>query len=86
MRKLRSASTGTLTLVIPLVAALLGGALAAAPPAEDSETALAKKTQNPVADLISISVPFQNNFNFGTGPEDRTVWVLNVQPAFQGSG
>jgi hypothetical protein len=49
-----------------------------APSREESETELAKKTQNPVADLISV--PFQNNFNFGTGPDDRTVWVLNVQP------
>ena len=47
-------------------------------PAADDETALAKKTQNPVADLISV--PFQNNFNFNTGPEDKTVWVVNVQP------
>jgi hypothetical protein len=31
-----------------------------------------------VADLISV--PFQNNFNFNTGPEKRSVWVLNVQP------
>lgn len=45
---------------------------------EASETELAKKTQNPVADLISV--PFQNNFNFNTGPDDRTVWVVNVQP------
>src|SRR5882724_8939611 len=48
------------------------------PAAQDSETELAKKTQNPVADLISV--PFQNNFNFGVGPSDKTVWVLNVQP------
>ena len=46
--------------------------------ADDSDTDLAKQTQNPVADLISV--PFQNNFNFKTGPENRTVWVLNVQP------
>jgi hypothetical protein len=53
---------------------------AAAPSSGDSESAtdLAKKTQNPVADLISV--PFQNNFNFNTGPEKRSVWVLNVQP------
>src|SRR5262245_46577731 len=30
------------------------------------DTELAKKTQNPVADLISV--PFQNNINFGVGP------------------
>ena len=46
--------------------------------ADDEATELAKKTQNPVADLISV--PFQNNFNFNTGPKDATVWVLNVQP------
>jgi hypothetical protein len=31
-----------------------------------------------VANLISV--PFQNNFNFGLGPNDVTQWVLNVQP------
>lgn len=39
---------------------------------------LAKQTQNPVANLISV--PLQNNFNFGIGPEDRTQYVLNIQP------
>ena len=39
---------------------------------------LAKKSQNPVADLISI--PFQNNMNFGLEPNHRTQNVLNVQP------
>ena len=42
------------------------------------ETELAKKTQNPVADLISV--PLQSNFNFGAGSKDRTVYILNVQP------
>lgn len=46
--------------------------------AQESETELAKKTQNPVADLISI--PFQNNMNFGIGPNNRMQNVLNVQP------
>lgn len=45
--------------------------------AED-ESDLAKKTQNPVADLISI--PFQNNMNFGLEPNHRTQNVLNIQP------
>jgi len=47
-------------------------------PADDETTKLAKETQNPVANLISV--PFQNNFNFNTGSKDRTVWILNVQP------
>ena len=46
--------------------------------AEESATELAKKTQNPVADLISV--PFQNNFNFSAGPNDATIYNLNVQP------
>jgi hypothetical protein len=33
---------------------------------------------NPIANLISV--PFQNNFNFGIGPKDATQWDLNVQP------
>ena len=47
---------------------------------EDSATALAKKTQNPVADLISV--PFQNNFNFGVGPDEDVQYILNIQPVY----
>jgi hypothetical protein len=46
--------------------------------AQDKSTDLAKKSQNPVSDLISV--PFQNNFNFGVGPEDELQYVLNIQP------
>ncbi len=53
-------------------------AQAAAPAGGDDVTELAKKTQNPVADLITV--PFQNNLNFGAGPNDATIYVLNVQP------
>ena len=45
---------------------------------QDNSTELAKKTQNPVSDLISV--PFQNNFNFGVGPENKLQYVLNIQP------
>ena len=31
-----------------------------------------------MADLISV--PLQNNFNFGTGSKNRTVYVGNIQP------
>lgn len=44
----------------------------------EGESELAKQSQNPVADLISI--PFQNNMNFGLEPNHRTQNVLNVQP------
>src|SRR5271170_2708844 len=46
--------------------------------AADDTAALAKATQNPVASLISV--PFQNNSNFGVGPYNRTQDVLNIQP------
>ena len=39
---------------------------------------LAKETQNPISNLISV--PFQDNFNFGVGPNDATQWILNFQP------
>ena len=39
---------------------------------------LAKKTQNPLSNLISL--PFQNNTNFGIGPDDEIQNVLNIQP------
>jgi hypothetical protein len=51
-----------------------GAALAA--DAADTEK-LAKETQNPVANLISV--PFQNNFNFGAGPDRDMIWIMNVQ-------
>lgn len=41
---------------------------------------LAKQAQNPVADLISL--PFQNNTNFGLGPDNRTQNILNIQPVW----
>jgi len=39
---------------------------------------LQKATQNPVASLISV--PIQNNNNFGVSPGYRTQDVLNIQP------
>jgi hypothetical protein len=58
-----------------ILACTLGtGSLAQA----EGESELAKQTQNPVADLISI--PFQNNTNFGFEPNHRTQNVLNIQP------
>ena len=44
---------------------------------------LAKQSQNPVADLISL--PFQNNTFFGIGPDDKTANVLNIQPVTRSS-
>lgn len=53
-----------------------------APNAQEADsknsTELAKKTQNPVADLISV--PFESDFNFNTGIKNATVYDLLLQP------
>ena len=48
-----------------------------AEPSEGDEE-LAKKSQNPIADLVSV--PLQSNTNFHTGPFNRTQEVFNIQP------
>lgn len=46
---------------------------------QDDTQSLAKKAQNPIANLISV--PFQNNTDFGAGPSgDGIPNVLNIQP------
>ena len=58
---------------------LLGLMLACAPrPGWAEDDRGARQTQNPVADLISV--PFQNNVNFGVGPQDDVQYILNIQP------
>jgi hypothetical protein len=59
---------------------VLAAALAAAaiPAAAQDATELAKKTQNPVSDVVSA--PLQFNFNGGGGLGDQTLYNLNFQP------
>jgi hypothetical protein len=45
---------------------------------QSSATDLAKKTQNPIADLTSV--PFQYNAFFETGPKGKTQSTLLIQP------
>jgi hypothetical protein len=44
----------------------------------DDATEIAKQAQNPVASMISI--PFQDNINFGVGPESGVQNVLEIEP------
>lgn len=69
------ASSPSLTLA-PADATSSGGGGAGQEQAQQAE--LAKAAQNPLAKMISV--PLQNNFNFGLGPNDATQWILNVQP------
>jgi hypothetical protein len=45
---------------------------------DQDEGDLAKATQNPVADLISV--PFQNNTSYNIGANERASNTLNIQP------
>jgi len=62
--------------IFGLFTALLISANAVAQSTEE----LAKAAQNPVASMISL--PFQNNTNFGIGPDDETQNILNIQPVY----
>ena len=42
------------------------------------EAELAKKLQNPVANLVSV--PIQNNWDFGIGPASAMRYTANIQP------
>lgn len=73
-----------IALILALMAAAPARAqegAAPAPPAEaqgDDAQALAQQLSNPVASLISV--PLQQNFDFGIGPEDGMRATLNIQP------
>ena len=58
--------------------ALIWMVLVASYASAQDETELAKEAQNPVSDLISL--PLQNNFNFGAGSKDKMIYLLNIQP------
>ncbi len=49
-----------------------------ADPGEESEEELAMELQNPIASLISV--PIQNNWDFGIGAADAMRYTANIQP------
>lgn len=72
MRKTRRITFITLTLIANAVFA------EDAAKKDDTEEELAMKLQNPVASLISV--PFQNNWDFGIGTTHAMEYKVNVQP------
>jgi hypothetical protein len=72
---LRAADSFSLT---PIYADAQPPASGPSPAGESSEAELAKKLQNPIADLISV--PFQYNADYNIGPKDATHQYLNIQP------
>lgn len=71
-----------LTATLPRCAlvAVAGSALAASPASAQDATALAKAAQNPIADMISL--PLQSNTNFNVGPLEDAQEILNIQPVY----
>lgn len=67
------------SLVMLVVALLVAPALAWG---EDpsSDIALAKASQNPIGNLISL--PLENNLDGDVGPEDGVVYTLNLKPVY----
>jgi hypothetical protein len=57
---------------------ILGGTILLGNVKADDTKELAQAAQNPVAKMVSL--PFQNNTNFGVGPDDDTQNILNIQP------
>ncbi len=72
------------TRAVPALLVAIAALVACAVPAvaqqqqQESAAELARRAQNPVADLISL--PLQNNTSFGIGPENQTQNTLNIQP------
>jgi hypothetical protein len=75
MTTMRRASSGKRRTVGATLFLLL---VLSAPVGAQDDLELAKKTQNPVADLISV--PFENHINFGVGPHNDAQNILYVQP------
>lgn len=57
---------------------IFAAAMASSAQADLTPEELAKISQNPIGNLISV--PFQNNANLNFGPEKKTDDVLNIQP------
>jgi hypothetical protein len=71
-----SAVDGHLTLAPADATSSSGGG--AGNPEQDKAAELARKLQNPVADLISV--PIQNDWDFGIGPANAMKYTANIQP------
>jgi hypothetical protein len=66
------------TIALGFVIFLAGSAQSTAQEAGGEKQDLAQKAANPIANLVSL--PLQYNNDFGVGPYDRSVGVLNIQP------
>ena len=63
-----------------VVCCLAALALSAVAQAASAQQELAKESQNPVGNLISL--PLENNISFDEGPADSLVYSLNLKPVY----
>ena len=61
-----------------------GLALTGSATAQDNDDDLAKKSQNPLANMIAL--PLHNNSNFGAGPVGRPRRTISTSSPFTPSG
>ena len=80
MQKNRPINTAALYAALIVVSVMALPSFAQEATGGEDESALAKKSQNPLANMISL--PLQNNTTFNVGPADGTVNVLNIQPVY----
>jgi hypothetical protein len=77
-RRMIRPATRLLAVAIVAIAMPSLAANESVPDARAEQLRLAKLLENPVANLISV--PIQNNWDFGIGPRDALRYTLNVQP------
>ena len=63
---------------IRILMVVLCGSVILAQVAYAQESDIEKAAQNPIASMISV--PFQDNIDFGVGPDERVKNTLNIQP------
>ena len=77
-RAINKRSAGALALIAAVLLALTGVPVEARATGQQSETELAQETENPISELRRVT--FQNNMNFGIGPNHRTNNELKILP------
>ena len=76
MKRLLSVGASTLLLIFSIQLSLYAVPVFA----EEQDENMAKQSQNPVGDIISL--PFVSRFDFDAGPEDAFAYTLEAKPVY----
>jgi hypothetical protein len=77
-RTINKRLAGALALIVAVLLGLTGVPVETRATGQKSETELAQETENPISELRRVT--FQNNLNFGIGPNHRTNNELKILP------